>query len=270
MSRTDRPIQIATVGDNCIDVLSPSNRKLVGGNALNVAIQISRLGGSAAYFGPVSADDNGALVRASLRANGVSDANLTLRSGATAHTDIEVAASGERHIGFEDFGVCAGYTPDAAQIDLLLGMDHVHIGWLDDGGALRQALVAAGVSVSQDISVNARPEDLGVDGLSIVLCSRPGGHDEAAEYAARLLQAGARAVVVTRGAEGSSAFFTGKAYDIAAVEISPVDTTGAGDSYIAAFLVAHLGGASPADAGKAAAEHAALTCAHEGGFPQGC
>lgn len=262
-------MRVAAVGDNCIDVLQPPiNRKLVGGNALNVAIQMARLGGDAAYFGAVSSDDNGALVRASLQAHGLSDGQLTVRPGRTAHTDIEVAASGERHIGFEDFGVCAGYAPDSDQVDLLSTMDHVHIGWLDDGGALRRALVAARVSVSQDISVNAEPADRGVDGLSIAFCSRPGTADQTADAAAALLRAGAKAVVVTRGADGSSAFFAGKAYEIGAVEVSTVDTTGAGDSYIAAFLLAHLAGAGPARAGELAAAHAALTCQHLGGFPQ--
>ena len=262
-------MRVAAVGDNCIDVLLPPiNRKLVGGNALNVAIQMARLGGDAAYFGAVSSDDNGALVRANLLANGMSDAHLTVRSGRTAHTDIEVDASGERHIGFEDFGVCAGYAPDSGQVDLLLTLDHVHIAWLDDGGALRRALVAAGVSVSQDISVNARPDDCGVDGLSIAFCSQPGPAEQASDYAAAVLRAGAMAVVVTRGADGSSAFFAGKTYEIAAVEVIPVDTTGAGDSYMAAFLLAHLAGAGPARAGEVAAAHAALTCRHLGGFPQ--
>lgn len=273
MSSIDRPIgvkvRVAAVGDNCIDVLQPPiNRKLVGGNALNVAVQMARLGGDAAYFGAVSSDENGDLVRASLQANGLSDEHLTVRPGRTAHTDIEVAASGERHIGFEDFGVCAGYTPSSDQVALLPAMDHVHIGWLDDGGALRRALVAAGVSVSQDISVNADPADLGVDGLSIAFCSQPGPADQAAGTAAALLRAGAKAVVVTRGADGSSAFFAGRTYDIGAVEVSTVDTTGAGDSYVAAFVLAHLAGADPARAGELAAAHAALTCRHLGGFSQ--
>ncbi|TIU91193.1 MAG: fructoselysine 6-kinase, partial [Mesorhizobium sp.] len=74
--------------------------------------------------------------------------------------------SGERLIAAEDFGACAGYAPHEAELAILEAMDHVHIGWLDDGGALRRRLSRAGVSVSQDISVNADPANLGVEGLS--------------------------------------------------------------------------------------------------------
>ncbi|WP_245506228.1 PfkB family carbohydrate kinase [Rhizobium leguminosarum] len=83
-------------------------------------------------------------------------------------------------------------------------MDHVHIGWMDDQGALREELCRAGVSVSQDISVNADLQNLGVTGLSIAFGSA--GEDDAAADAMlhRLISEGARLAVVTRGAKGAS------------------------------------------------------------------
>ena len=265
MSLTE-PLRIAAVGDNCIDVVLPVNQTLVGGNGLNVAVQIARLGGAATYFGAVGDDAHGKLVQAALAANGVDAGGLVVRDGATARTEISVNAAGERHFDLEDFGVCAGYAPDAEQVARLMAMDHVHIGWLDDGGALRRRLAGAGVSVSQDVSVNAVAENLGVDGLTLAFCSTARG--DAAARADALMAAGALAVVATHGAAGSTVFMDGDAVEIAAVAIEPVDTTGAGDSYIAAFLMAWLDGASPAVAGAAAAKRAAETCGHHGGFPQ--
>lgn len=269
MSNTDRTLRLAAVGDNCVDVLRPAGRRLIGGNAVNVAVQFARLGGRSAYFGAVGQDDEGALTERLLVAGGVDIDNLVRRSLPTAHTLIDVSSNGERHFVFEDFGACAGYAPDAASFAVLLDCDHVHIGWLDDGGDLRRRLTAAGRSVSQDVSVNARPENLGVEGLTIAFASIDGGHDAAVTLARDLLRRGARNAVVTRGADGSSVFLNGSSVSVPAHRIQPVDTTGAGDSYIAAFLFAHLAGASPEEAGKAAAEQAAGTCLHEGGFPQG-
>jgi fructoselysine 6-kinase len=268
VSSTDRRIGLAAVGDNCVDILQPSGRRFVGGNAVNVAVQFAVLGGSSAYLGAVGEDDDGALTARLLARNGVDISHLVRRPLPTAHTEIHVSQTGERRIGFEDFGACAGYAPDENAVAAALAADHVHIGWFDDGGALRRRLAAAGRSVSQDITVNASAENLGVEGLAIAFASIDGPHEAAARLAGRLFGAGARGVVVTRGARGSSLFLDGTETEIPARPIVAVDTTGAGDSYIAAFLHGWLSGATPQAAGTRAAAHAALTCMHEGGFRQ--
>lgn len=268
MSITDPPLRLASVGDNCVDLLRPSGRRFIGGNAVNVAVQFARLGGRSTYFGAVGADENGKSTEAALRFNHVDVAHLVTRSLATARTDIDVLEGGERRIAFEDFGACAGYAPGDEAFCAILECNHVHIGWLDDAGALRRRLIAAGRSVSQDITVNASPENLGVEGLSIAFAAIQGDHAAATRLAASLFDSGARGVVVTRGEHGSSLFLDGEAVEVPARSISPVDTTGAGDSYIAAFLHARLSGEALADAGGKAAAWAAMTCLHEGGFPQ--
>jgi len=268
VSSIDRRLRLAAVGDNCVDILRPGGHRFVGGNAVNVAVQFAALGGSSSYFGAVGADEDGALTERLLGRNGVDVSHLVRRPLPTAHTEIHVSENGERRIAFEDFGACAGYAPDEDAIAALLAFDHVHIGWLDDGGALRRRLAAAGRSVSQDITVNASAENLGVEGLAIAFAAIEGSHEAASRLADSLFAAGARGAVVTRGARGSSVFLDGAEAEIPVRPIVPVDTTGAGDSYIAAFLHGWLSGATPHAAGTAAAAHAARTCLHEGGFPQ--
>ncbi len=268
MSSTRRQLRLAAVGDNCVDRFSPSGRWLIGGNAVNVAVQWSRLGHRASYFGAVGTDEDGERTKTVMAAQGVDLAGLVTRKTNTAFTLIDVTADGERHMRAENFGACAGYEPDAADIERLLAMDHVHIGWLDDGGRLRRRLAEAGVSLSQDISVNARPENLGVAGLRIAFVSGDGDHDAARAQALRLRAEGARDVVVTRGAAGSSVFLGNVDIEVPAEKIVPVDTTGAGDSYIAGFLAALIGGRMPQEAAEAGAALAARTCLHDGGFPQ--
>lgn len=269
MSPTDRPLRIAVVGDNCIDlILPPVGQRLVGGNALNVGVQLARLGAHVSYFGAVGRDADGDLVAAALQRNGVDLSHLVRSDRPTSRTTIGVDATGDRHILSEDFGACDGYAPRGAARRTLLDVDHVHIGWLNDGGALRQELAAAGVSVSQDISVNAAAADLGVNGLKIAFASQPGSESDAAVLAESLRAAGAEGVVVTRGAAGSSAFLPQGTAHHGIVPIQPVDTTGAGDSYIAAFLKVWCDGGSVVTAVAQAASHAGATCLHPGGFPQ--
>ncbi|MDB5556616.1 MAG: pfkB carbohydrate kinase family protein [Rhizobium sp.] len=262
-------LRIAVVGDNCIDkFLPPIGEALVGGNAVNVAVQLARLGHDAFYFGAVGPDVDGQRTRISLIENGVGVAHMQERPGKTAHTDIEVLPSGERVFLFEDFGVCAGYRPSDTDLAALKTMDHVHIGWLDDGGALRRTLATAGVSVSQDISVNADPANLGIDGLTIAFGSA--GEDDAAVDAMidRFLSAGIRVAVATRGAKGSVAATLGERAEAGIKQVDVVDTTGAGDSFIAGFLSVYIGGGSLQEAVEAGRDQAALACGHVGGFPQ--
>ena len=269
MSNTDPAPRVAVVGDNCIDLILPSGQRFVGGNAVNVGVQLAALGARVCYFGAVGDDADGALVRAALAERGIDLAGLVLRPDRpTARTTILVDAAGDRSIGSEDFGACDGFTPGAAARAALQGMAHVHLGWLNDGGALRRHLAARRVPVSQDIGVNAAPEDLGVDGLAIAFASTSGSHAEARALADELRARGARGVAVTRGARGSSAFLPDGEAEQPALPVVPRDTTGAGDAYIAGFLMARLAGAGVAEAVAAAARVAARACLHPGGFPQ--
>jgi fructoselysine 6-kinase len=262
-------LRIAVVGDNCIDkFLPPVGQALVGGNAVNVAVQLARLGQDSHYFGAVGRDVDGRRTRDALVANGIDVTHVQERPGKTAYTDIEVLPSGERLFLLEDFGVCRGYRPSQHDIAALKAMDHVHIGWLDDGGALRTILAASGTSVSQDISVNAEPENLGIEGLSIVFGSA-GEDDSALETMVdRFLHAGVGVAVVTRGANGSVAATKAERAGTGIKPVDVIDTTGAGDSFIAGFLSAHLQGGSLQEAVEAGRDQAALACSHVGGFPQ--
>jgi fructoselysine 6-kinase len=256
--------EVAAVGDNCIDrYLPPVSLSLVGGNAVNVAAQLARLGLRAAYFGAVGDDGEGVRVVSALKAAGVGTAGVRTVPGRTAYTEIGRAPGGERIIGFEEFGVCRGYRPSAEDLDRLRGMRHVHVGWLDDGGATRRALAAAGVSVSQDTAVNA-----GADGLAVAFASAGDGRGEAEAIGRGLLAEGAAMAVVTMGRGGAVALTQDETAWVAARPVSVLDTLGAGDSFAAGFIAARLAGASLRDALDAAAVAAAAACGHWGGFPQ--
>ena len=261
--------RFAAVGDNCIDrFLPPIGLSQVGGNAVNVAVQLARRGHNAHYFGAVGNDDAGSRIRDLLAGNNVAVEHLRTRPGITAYTDIRVMPDGDREIAYEEFGTCRGYQPDEADVASLLTMNHVHIGWMDDGGALRRLLVAAGISVSQDISVNAAPGDLGVEGLAIAFASAGSDPRLAAEMAGDLIARGARHTAITLGSEGSLVF-DGRDHFLAGIApVEVIDTTGAGDSFIAGFISAYTAGKGLPACLEAGRDCAAFTCTHVGGFPQ--
>lgn len=258
----------ATVGDNCIDrYLPPVGDCLVGGNAVNVAVQLARLARPTSYFGAVGTDAAGQAVRNALRANGVDTEGLRSAAGClTARTDIETLPDGDRRFVFESFGACSAYCPDGQDLRRLRNMSHVHVGWLRGAMSLRRALAGTGVVLAQDLSVNNAPEDLDPAGLDIAFGSSD--PDRAEAESTSFLARGARLAVVTLGAAGSIATTGSEMARMAAVATSVVDTTGAGDAFIAGFLDAYAKGLKLKDCLASGAECGAEACRHRGGFPQ--
>jgi fructoselysine 6-kinase len=261
---------VAAVGDNTIDeylgddYLGGAAYSFVGGNALNVAVQLARLGRPAGYFGAVGPDADGERVRQSLVRAGVDVAGLVTVPGRTSVSRIRVDASGDRHFEFEDFAVCAQYAPRPEALELLAACRAVHIGLLPAAAvSVRAWLTARGVLVSQDCAVTR-----GYENLDIAFCSQAAAGAPATAVAEAAIAGGARLAVVTCGAEGSVAHDGRAWWRAAAVPAEVVDTTGAGDGYAAGFLDARLAGADVDQAMAAGSACAAAACAHQGAWPQ--
>lgn len=258
----------AAVGDNCIDRFLSDGHALVGGNAVNVAVQLCLLRRNCDYFGAVGDDAAGEAVLAALSSQGVGTARVRrVADEHTARTDIETLPGGDRRFVFETFGACSEYRPSSDDLHLLREMSHVHIGWLRGAVACRQAMRGGGAVISQDLSVNATPEDLDPRGLDVAFCSAQPG--QADSLATQLVAGGARLAIVTMGAAGA---LGRSATEFARVDAIPgtavVDATGAGDAFIAAFLDSHAKGLILNECLLRGAMNGAAACGYRGGFPQ--
>jgi len=250
-------LTVAVVGDNTIDrYVGPNGRDYVGGNAVNVAVQLAERGIDVRYFGSRIHDE--------LVTRGVNVDGLVTMQGPTALTLISVDVSGDRHIDEERFGVTAQYYPTDAEITSMTTADWVQIGMLPRASELRRELRTQRpkVRVGQDCSVSAGYRD-----LSIAFESTDVEHAHAVGEAA--LSKGASLAIVTLGADGAIAFTRGDGeIKQPAMQVEAVDTTGAGDSFIAGFVAAFLQSLDVPTAMAAGAAWAARTCSHFGGFPQ--
>ncbi|WP_432993049.1 PfkB family carbohydrate kinase [Dactylosporangium sp. CA-233914] len=254
---------VAVVGDNTVDrYVGEENVSFSGGNAFNVAVQLSRAGVAVRYFGAVGDDADADIIRAGLHANGVRATDLVALPGVTAVTDIRVTPDGDRVFEREDFGVTADYFPSGADLDAIANADWVHIGMLPRADGLRSALggVEHGV-ISQDCAVAD-----GFDGLDVAFLSA-GENADAEAIAIEVREAGVPLVVVTRGADGALARDDSHTFVQQALPAKVVDTTGAGDSFIAGFIAARLDGATLQEALESGARLASATCGHRAGWP---
>jgi fructoselysine 6-kinase len=258
----------ATVGDNCIDwFVPPLDECFVGGNAVNVAVQLAMLGASVRYFGAVGDDRAGRAVKETLDAMKVDVSNvMAMRGQKTAYTTIEISNDGDRTFTFEEFGACALYRASPGDILKLRTVRHVHIGWLNDGGNLKKSLAGSGVTISQDLGVNNEAVNLSPEGLDIAFAASDPQSGEA--RIRELLAGGARVAVVTLGAAGSIVGTGNSRLTAAAMPILPEDTTGAGDAYFAGFIHAFAESADLKTCMERGLERAAKACMYRGGFPQ--
>ena len=213
-----------------------------GGPAATAAVTLARLGVEVGFFGVIGDDDAGSFVRDGLADEGVDVTGLNVVPGArTPQSVILVEPDGSRSIV---------HRPTAAELPLVEpAADWVHVDHVGFPRARGRLSVDGGNPIA----------GLTLDGVALYA---PTAERLRADFgdASGALAAGAETVVVTHGAEGSSAHTRDGTVESPGVPCDPVSTLGAGDVFHGALLAYLVRGASLADALRAANTAAALSC----------
>jgi 2-dehydro-3-deoxygluconokinase len=234
----------------------------VAGAESNVAIGLARLGHAVAFVGAVGADELGALVVRSLRAEGIDVAGVRAdQDRATGVMFREQRTSEVVHVDYVRTG-SAGSTIDE---DLVAGAmvsppAVLHVSGITPAlspsaasataTALRLAR-AAGVVTSLDVNYRHRlwSRAAAAAALAPLLVDVDvlfASSDELAlvfpEGAAFPAAGGPGEVVVTHGAKGAEAWVGADHLHQAATTVHAVDVVGAGDAFVAGYLSARIDG----------------------------
>lgn len=232
-----------------------------GGCAANGALALSKLGVSAAVVGRVGDDAFGDLVERALRAHGVDTSGVSRSPVGTSKTVILPVAGDDRRF-IHTFGANAALTAAEIPAERLASVEVVYVGGYLVLPALRQEELAerlrlarvAGTSIVLDVVVPSGRPDLSLDAvrelLPLVDWFLPNedearaltGESEPGAQAARLLEAGARAVVVKRGARGAYARWGDRELELPAPPVEVVEPSGAGDAFAAGLMIGVLEG----------------------------
>jgi 2-dehydro-3-deoxygluconokinase len=256
----------------------------IGGAESNVAIGVARLGRPAVWMGRVGDDGVGRRVLRELRAEGVGAGAVVDPEARTGLMLKETPTSGRTRVSYYRAGSAGSR----------IGIDDLDFDAIESAGVLHVtgitlalsesaeqavfaaigAAVAAGVPVSFD--VNHRPALWGdrdpaplyrrvAERSTIVFA----GADEAEllvgsgspeQLAARIADLGPAQAIVKLGEDGCVASIDGEALSAPAEKITPLDTVGAGDAFVAGYLVALLDGLAPADRLRQGARCGAFAC----------
>ena len=97
-------MKIACIGDNCIDYYDATGEAFPGGNPVNVAVYLRRLGVESAYFGAVGTDIYGRMLLNRLQEKGVDISHVQILPGQSplCHVSME---NGNRILGDYSDGV---------------------------------------------------------------------------------------------------------------------------------------------------------------------
>jgi ribokinase len=241
-------------------VLSP------GGKGANQALAARRAGATVTMAGAVGNDAFADIALVTLRSDGV-DLGLVRRAERpTGFAAIMIGSEGENLIA-----VAPGSNREAAAAtvpDAMLGRGTVVVCQMEVPAAETCALLhrarAAGTLTILNLAPAAPIDPASFADIDILVVNRGEAAslgDDPASIARRIRQA----LVVTRGADGSTTYLTdGGRIDTPALAIEPVDTTGAGDTFVG-VLAAALDTRLPlAAALRRASAAAALACLTHG------
>jgi len=257
--------RLIAVGDNCLDVYVTRNILAVGGNALNVAAHWRHLGAHGRYFGAVGQDEEADIILKAVARAGLDAGDVEIIEGATALSLI-VHEGGERRFLLESLGVGENYFPGESHYQDLTCCDFVHLG-THPNLQLLQRLGQDRVPFSIDLSNHAF-HHLDLSASELVFAS--GGEVQSiSSLIEKIKQRGGKKILITCGAEGAHYHEGGQSFYSPARNIDVIDSCGAGDSFLACFVLSRFfKGLDVPAALDAATSHAAKTCTHQGGFIQ--
>lgn len=246
-----------------------------GGKGLNQAIAAARAGGEVVFLGAVGGDAFGTRLRETLAADGVDVSRIALVERPTGTAHIAVLDDGENAIVVVPGANGVALPLDEVQQEAIRGARALVVQLERPLPLVAAALDLAGehgvMTVLTPAPVQPLPEGLlaSVDLLvpNAAEARELAGVDDESD-AARILSDSGGTVVVTRGARGALVARGGELVaEVAPHPVTPVDTTGAGDTFTG-VLVARLALGDPeALALRAASVAAALATTRPGASP---
>jgi ribokinase len=253
----------------------------IGGSAAITAHGLARLGRGVSLVAAVGDDALGSEVCDRLEAAGVDISTVLVRPGGATGLSVLLSRGDDRAI-LTDVGVIDSL--DESDVRLALdtcGVGHLHVAslFLQPGlaatlSAVLQTARERGITTSLDTNDDPRGRWEGVDALlPLIDVLLPNsrevqalGRDRDDLKAASALAAHGPVVVVKEGAGGAFAVSPdGEVVSCDGVHANAVDTTGAGDSFNAAFLDGWLSGRRLSDAVRRAVVAGALSVTAAGG-----
>lgn len=243
----DRIMKVIGIGDNVVDNYIHIRTMFPGGNALNFSVYASMLGCDSAYLGVFGSDDGARHVQQKLADMGVDTSHCRCVDGPNGQAILKIEDGERIFISSNEGGISKSVPMEFVfeDIDYLQSFSIVHTSAYSNMDSYLPELQQLNPLISFDFS-----DDFD-SGHALSLCEftdfgffscSDWTKGEARELLEKAVNRGCTMAVATRGPnevilyDGQSWFYQ------APKAVTPVDTLGAGDAFIAGFLIAYVGG----------------------------
>jgi len=249
-----------------------------GGQTATALCTCAAMGLRTKYIGTIGNDPNGDRMRGELAGRGVDVEHVSVRDAINPFAVILLDERGERVVLWQRVPGLE-LSPDALDPSLIRGARLLHVDDVDEEAAIEAARLGrqAGIPVTSDIErVTTRTEELVTSATVPIFAAHvpealTGERD--IERALRKLQkvrlkpdttSLEHLICVTMGARGAMLLAGDVVYHEPGRQVNAADTTGAGDVFRGAFIVALLRGDAPEDILRFANAAAAISCTRIG------
>ena len=238
-------IDVAAIGDNCMDVYPKLKRHYATGNAVDFAVNIKQLGFKTSLISLTGNDDNGKIMQETLAKEGIDLSHLRVGNGPTAVTCMDMNGKDRVHGEYVE-GVLETMTFSAEDIEFAARHTLVHTAFWGKTESNLEGLRVHGALISFDYATK-KEDPMVVKTLPFVdyaFFSFPGSEEEAKVFLKEVCTQGPLVAVTTFGSNGSLAYDGEQFYRQGIFHATVENTVGAGDAFIAGFMAGILSGDS--------------------------
>ena len=262
-------------------VMGGDHALVPGGTGANQAVAAARQGAEVTFVGRVGADDAGTTLRISLEEAGVLTTHLATDAEAPSgialigvdddgDNSIVVSPGANARVTAADVAAAAGAVAGAEVVLLQLEVPVEAVTAAADTATGTVILNPAPAPVEPEslpLKFLDRVNVLGPNTIELAQLTGIDPSDNASELAAAARSLGVDTVVVTRGSAGALIVTDDDVMVVPAPTITPVDTTGAGDSFCGALAAALASGKSILEATERAVHAGAVAATRPGAQP---
>lgn len=273
-------MKVIGLGDCVVDKYLHLNKMFPGGNALNFSVYAQKLGANSAYLGVMGTDKAGQHIKKTLLKFNIDISHCRLREGETGYARVNLVDGERVFIGGNGGGVLFEQKFKLTDDDLiyLRQFDLIHSSCFSNLETQLPKVKNLSIPISFDFSNKKSSEYLKkvcpYINYAFLSCSDLSISDTH-NLLAEVVKLGADFALGTRGEAGAYLYYQEQYFYQPAFKVEPVDTLGAGDSFLTAFLLEFNSQKNLLEEVKLkkalakAAQFAAQICLIEGAFNEG-